>query len=72
MGPETWKKMKAAGFRFILFGLESANQKSLDRINKNLRVEEIEPSLKICKEAGLEPHITAMIGYPWESREDAE
>ena len=69
--PETWKLMKAAGFRFILFGLESANQKTLDEINKNLKVEEIEPGLRICKEAGLEPHITAMIGYPWETKEDA-
>lgn len=68
---ETWKLMKKAGFRFVLFGLESANQKTLDKINKNLRVEEIEPGLKMCKEAGLEPHITAMIGYPWETKEEA-
>ena len=70
--PETWKLMKKAGFRFILFGLESANQETLDRVNKNLRVEEIEPGLKMCKDAGLEPHITAMIGYPWETKEDAQ
>lgn len=69
--PEIWKLMKKAGFRFILFGLESANQETLDRINKNLKVEEIEPGLKMCKEAGLEPHITAMIGYPWETKEMA-
>jgi len=70
--PETWKLMKQAGFRFVLFGLESANQNTLDKINKNLKVAEIEPGLKMCKEAGLEPHITAMIGYPWESYEDAK
>jgi len=70
--PETWKLMKRAGFRFILFGLESANQKTLDAINKNLKVEEIEPGLKMCKDAGLEPHITAMIGYPWETYEEAK
>jgi radical SAM superfamily enzyme YgiQ (UPF0313 family) len=69
---ETWKLMKEAGFRFILFGLESANQETLDKINKGLKIEEIEPGLKMCKEAGLEPHITAMIGYPWESKEDAQ
>ena len=68
---KTWQLMKKAGFRFILFGLESANQETLDKINKNLKVEEIEPNLRICKEAGLEPHITAMIGYPWENKEDA-
>jgi len=69
---ETYKLMKKAGFRMILFGLESSNQETLDRINKNLRVEEIEPGLKMCKNAGLEPHITVMVGYPWETRKDLE
>ncbi len=66
-----WKLMKKAGFRFILFGLESASQETLDRIDKNLKVSEIEPGLKLCKDGGLEPHITAMIGYPWETKEMA-
>ena len=70
--PATWQLMKKAGFRMILFGLESASQETLNKINKNLKVEEIEPGLKMCKQAGLEPHITAMIGYPWESRADAQ
>lgn len=26
----------------------------------------------MCKQAGLEPHITAMIGYPWETKQDAQ
>jgi len=69
--PELWQLMKKAGFRLILFGLESANQKTLNRINKNLKVEEIISCLKMCKQAGLEPHITAMIGYPWETRKEA-
>jgi len=69
---ETYRLMKKAGFRMILFGLESANQETLDRINKNLRVEEIEPALKMCKSAGLEPHITVMVSYPWETKKDAQ
>lgn len=68
---EIWKLMKTAGFRFVLFGLESANQETLNKLDKGLRVEEIEPGLKLCKQAGLEPHITAMVGYPWETKEDA-
>ena len=69
---ETWKLMKKAGFRMILFGLESANQETLDKIKKGLQVEEIEPGLKMCKSAGLEPHITVMAGYPWETKKDVE
>lgn len=69
---EIYKLMKKAGFRMILFGLESANQKTLDKINKNLKAEEIEPALKMCKDAGLEPQATFMLGYPWETKEDAQ
>ena len=70
--PATWKLMKRAGFRMILFGLESANQETLDKINKNLKVSEIEPGLRRCRDARLEPHITAMAGYPWETEEMAQ
>lgn len=70
--PKIWQLMKKAGFRLILFGLESANQETLTQIDKNLQVKEIIPSLKICKTAGLEPHITTMIGYPWENEKMAQ
>lgn len=62
--------MKKAGFRLVFFGLESANQKTHDQINKNLRVSQIEGTLKTAKEAGLEPHISFMVGYPWENKKD--
>ena len=64
--------MGKAGFRFILYGLESANQKTLDRINKNLKVAEIEKGVRMAKKGGLEPHVTVMMGYPWETRRDAQ
>jgi len=69
---EEYKLMKKAGFRLLLFGLESANQKTLDRINKNLRVEIIIESCKLARKVGLYPHITIMFGYPWESYQDAK
>jgi len=69
---EEYKLMKKAGFRMLLFGLESAIQKTLDRINKRLTVEQIIESCSKAKKAGLEPHITIMFGYPWETREEAE
>lgn len=71
LSAEDYRLMRQAGFRFILYGLESANQKTLDRINKNLKVEQIEPVLRWAKEAGLNPHPTAMIGYPWETKAEA-
>jgi len=72
LNQQEYSLMKKAGFRLILFGLESANQKTLDKINKNLKVEEIISSCKMAKKAGLFPHITLMFGYPWETLEEAK
>ena len=55
----------------VLFGLESASQVTLSRIDKNLSIDQIKDSSKDAKKAGLEPHLTVMLGYPWEGREDA-
>ena len=72
MDKEGYELMKQANFRFILFGLESGNQKTLDRINKGITLEQIEKGARECKEAGLQPHVTCMLGYPWETLEDAK
>jgi len=72
LNKKDYQLMGRAGFRFLLYGLESVNQKTLDKINKNSRVEMVEPVLTWAKQAGLNPHLTAMIGYPWETREEAK
>jgi radical SAM superfamily enzyme YgiQ (UPF0313 family) len=59
--------MKKAGFRMLLFGVESANQYTLDRINKGVKVNEITKTIRNAAAAGLEPHIAVMFGYPWET-----
>lgn len=66
---EEYKLMREAGFRFVLFGMESANQETLDRIAKSEKIEDMVESCKLAKKAGLSPHITLMFGYPWENEE---
>ncbi|NPV38509.1 MAG: radical SAM protein [Brevinematales bacterium] len=65
------KLMKKAGFRLVLVGIESANQKTLDRVKKGETIEEMVENVKLMRKAGLYPHITIMFGYPWETEEDA-
>jgi len=69
---EYYDLMGKANFRFILYGMESANQVTLDRLDKGLLVEEIAEGAKMAKKAGLEPHVTVMLGYPWETEEMAQ
>ena len=63
--------MKKAGFRFILVGIESANQNTVDKIQKGQKSEDIIPIFKSMSDAGLEPHATTMFGYSFETHEDA-
>lgn len=70
LGYDDYRLMKAAGFRFVLFGLESANQATLDRLQKGIRVEDIAEGAAAASKAGLDVHVTVMFGYPWEGPED--
>lgn len=65
-----FKMMYEAGIRFILVGVESANQKTLDIIKKGQHQANVEKNLKGMAEAGLYPHLTSMFGYSWESHEE--
>ncbi len=66
-----FKLMKAANFRFILVGVESANQHTIDRIKKGQDSEKVIENMKAMNDAGLEVHLTSMFGYEWETHEDA-
>lgn len=68
---EDYRLMKKAGFRMLLFGVESSSQTTLDRLNKGTTVEGVLDGCRVPHEEGLELHITIMVGYPWEKRVDA-
>ena len=69
---DEYRMMKQAGFRLVLFGLESASQKTFDRIQKGVSVAQIIESCGAARKAGLYPHITIMFGYPWETFGEAQ
>ncbi|MHB8895557.1 MAG: B12-binding domain-containing radical SAM protein [Candidatus Geothermincolia bacterium] len=68
---DQFQMMSRSGFRLLKFGLESANQATLDRLDKGTTVEQIIESCRLAKQAGLTVHLTTMVGYPWEGLEDA-
>jgi hypothetical protein len=69
--PDDFKLMSNAGFRMVLWGLESVNQSTLDKLNKGYQVKSIMSDLILAKAAGLQSHLAVMFGYPWESYEEA-
>ena len=67
-----FQNMQKANIKFLLFGLESANQNTLDRLHKNLKVDQIKKTLLLSKKYHIANHLTVMIGYPWETLSDVQ
>ena len=65
---EDYVLMRKAGFQFVLFGVESANQYTLDRFVKKLKVEDVEKGCEWAHKAGLNVHVTFMFGHAWEGK----
>jgi len=63
---DDYKLMRRAGFRLVLFGVESANQETLDRFVKALKVEDVIQGCEWAAKAGLAVHLTFMFGHAWE------
>ncbi len=72
LNQEYYDLLGKAGFRFILYGMESGNQKTLDKLDKGTKEADAINGPRMARKAGLDPHITIMLGYPWESYEDAK
>lgn len=68
--PEDFQLMAKAGCRFILWGYESGNQDTLDRLHKGYKVSDMSRSLGAARLTGIWNHLTVMVGYPWEELKD--
>lgn len=71
LSDDTCHDIAAAGFRLLKVGLESANDATLKKLNKGESVEEIRAGVMRAKDRGLRVLLTMMVGYPWETEEEA-
>ena len=67
---ELLKIMKEAGCHTILFGVETANEKSLKSMGKGYTLREIEETFRLCKKHGIRTLATYILGLPGENKED--
>jgi radical SAM superfamily enzyme YgiQ (UPF0313 family) len=66
---ETIKLLAKANFRFVLIGLEAADEETLKRLNKGYQLQHVERCLTWLTKYGLHPHLTIMVGYYWQTEE---
>lgn len=60
-----------AGLRLIQFGLESYNQRVLDRIGKGIKEADVLPVLRRSLAHGIAFHLFCMVGFPGETEQEA-
>jgi len=64
---ELLKKMKKSGCYRVYFGIESGNQKLIDRIDKGIKLGQVRRAVELSKKAGLETVGYFMLGLPDET-----
>ncbi len=69
---ETLGLMYEAGCRWIGYGIESGSQKMLDRMKKHQKIENIENTIQMSRDAGLIVTGTFIIGMPGEDEKTIE
>lgn len=66
---ELLKKMKLAGCWMISFGIESGNQHILNRIKKEITLDQIRKTITLTKKAGIEIVTNCLFGLPEETKQ---
>ncbi len=55
---------RRAGLRWVYVGIESANQRLLDLIEKGITIERVERFIETCREVGIIPQLSFIVGLP--------
>ena len=66
---EMLRYMKESGCWMVLVGIESGNQEILNRVKKQIKLQQAEQLSNWCKEVGLMFHPSFIIGHPGETIE---
>lgn len=66
------KRMKEVGFYELCFGVESGNEKVLERMKKGLKLETIETAIKNACDLGYDVGLFLIVGLPGETPRELE
>jgi radical SAM superfamily enzyme YgiQ (UPF0313 family) len=64
------EKAHAAGVWVLTVAPETGNAKTLEKLNKRFKLDDVERVLEIAKEIGMATEVFFLVGLPWETEED--
>jgi anaerobic magnesium-protoporphyrin IX monomethyl ester cyclase len=71
VNPALMKKMKQAGVSTIAFGLESASEQVMPRLDKQVSIDKVAGAIRLAQSQDIEVELFTMFGLPYETFEDA-
>ena len=70
--PQIWELAVKSGCCTLYYGMESANERVLNLMDKHVKKSVIANNLREAAKAGIWNHVMAFYGFPGETREEAE
>ena len=70
-GPAVWELAAKSGCCTLYYGMESANERVLNLMDKHAKKSVIERNLREAGQAGIWNHVMAFYGFPGETRDEA-
>jgi anaerobic magnesium-protoporphyrin IX monomethyl ester cyclase len=69
--PELGAKLSLSGCKMLYFGLESANERILECMDKGIKKENVLNICKYCNDSGIWTHLFLIFGFPTETHKEA-
>ncbi|MFQ5673932.1 MAG: B12-binding domain-containing radical SAM protein [Nitrospinales bacterium] len=72
LAPEIWEQAARSGCRSLYFGLESANPRIIQLVQKDTNIDAAIKNLTEARRVGIWSHVMGFFGFPSETDEEAE
>jgi anaerobic magnesium-protoporphyrin IX monomethyl ester cyclase len=67
LGEELFAKVVRSGLRRVMVGVESGSQEMLDRLQKDMKLEQVRATAEMCTRHGVGAIFNFIVGFPGES-----
>lgn len=68
LGDDLFAKAVRSGLRRVMVGVESGSQEMLDRLHKDMRLEQVRATAEMCARHGVGAIFNFIVGFPGESQ----
>jgi len=72
LGDELFAKVVRSGLRRVMVGVESGSQEMLDRLHKDMKLEQVRATADMCTRHGVGAIFNFIVGFPGESEQSMQ